>query len=113
MDRKAGTEHSHGEETVDLGREAFSDQQSRRITEEYLATAVAEIESDDTQLEQARAVFPRRGCPSLSEPGIHSPRVEVRVPRALRYELAVYAQRVGCRESDVVCQALAEYLACH
>lgn len=107
------TQHPHGEETVDLDREAFYDSQGRRITEDYLAAAVAEVESDEVELDAAQAVFPPRGRPSLSEPGTHSPRVDVRVPRALKHELAVYAQRVGCRESDVVRQALEEYLACH
>lgn len=106
------TKHT-GHEDVDLARETIYDSQGQRITEDYIEAAVAEVEADETQLDETRAIFPPRGRPSLSRPGTHSPRVEARVPDALKTGLAQLAHRLGRRESDLVREALEEYLAHH
>lgn len=106
------TQH-HTDEDVDLGREEFYDSQGRRITEDYVADAVAEIESTDAPIDEDQAVFAPRGRPSLTRPGTRSPRVDVRVPHNLKVELDRLAHMQGRRESDVVREALEEYLAHH
>ena len=54
-----------------------------------------------------------RGRPSLSGPGKTSPNLTVRLPVAARVRLDDAAHREGRRVSDVVRQAIDEYLERH
>lgn len=101
------------EQHVDLDREAVYDSAGRRITEEYVAEAVDAIERDDVTLDEDAAIYPQRGRPSLTRPGTHSPRVDLRVPQGTKLRLARCAHQTGRSESDVVRDAIDEYLARH
>ena len=50
------------------------------------------------------------GRPSLSAPGTHSPRLNFRVPQAVKDRLTEVAHTQGRRESDVAREALEKYL---
>lgn len=105
---------SHAEEEfLDLNREPVYDSQGRRIDEDYVAAAVADVESDEVALDEDQAIYPRRGRPSLSQPRARSPRVDTRVPTGLKAQLEQLAHRQHRSESDVVREALEEYLARH
>ncbi|RCW46277.1 ribbon-helix-helix CopG family protein [Halopolyspora algeriensis] len=101
------------DEFVDLDQEELYDSRGRRITAEYVAAAVDEVESDDVVLDETQAVFPQRGRPSLSSPGVHSPRVDTRVPSDVKRRLERLARVQHRAESEVVREALEEYLARH
>jgi hypothetical protein len=60
-----------------------------------------------------RAASRRRGRPSLTAPGEHSPKVSARVTPATKGELIRLADRDGKRPADVVREALEEYIARH
>jgi hypothetical protein len=55
----------------------------------------------------------RRGRPSLTAPGEHSPKVAVRVGSSLKTSIEEIATREGRRMADVVRDALEEYVATH
>lgn len=55
----------------------------------------------------------RRGRPSLTAPGEHSPKVAVRVRPDLKASIEDIAERDGRRTADVVREALEEYVAGH
>lgn len=101
------------QEYVDLDREAVYDSAGRRITENYIAAAVDAIERDDVALDEDAAIYPQRGRPSLTRPGTHSPRVDLRVPQGTKARLARCAHQTGRSESDVVRDAIEDYLARH
>lgn len=98
---------------VDLTREAIRDQQGQQITEEEANQASEALEAGDVAVDEADIVCPRRGRPSLSEPGAHSPRVDTRVPRDLKHRLESLARTQHRPESEVVREALEEYIARH
>ena len=85
---------------IDLDREVVVDQHGRRITEQR-AQQLAE--------DAVRTV--RAGRPSLTSPGQRSPEVKARVPADLRDRLSEEARRRGTTTSELVRQALEEYLA--
>ncbi|MHA6805650.1 ribbon-helix-helix domain-containing protein [Salinifilum ghardaiensis] len=98
-------------EFIDLEAEVVYDTHGRRITEADAEAAADAFEADD--LEALEVTYPRGGRPSLSSPGAHSPRVDVRVPRGLKVALDRLAHTQGRRESELVREALEEYLARH
>jgi len=53
----------------------------------------------------------RRGRPSLTSPGSHSPALNLRVPESLKERLEAFAAAHYRTQSDVVRDALVEYLA--
>lgn len=55
----------------------------------------------------------RTGRPSLSAPGRHSPTLSLRLPEAVKARLEAAANAQGRRQSDIVREALEEYLASH
>jgi len=55
----------------------------------------------------------RRGRPSLTGPGEHSPKLAVRVGSSLKTSIEDIAAREGRRMADVVRDALEEYVATH
>ncbi len=61
----------------------------------------------------ARAAERRRGRPSLTSPGVHSPQVSSRVTPELRGAVDAIAARDGVRPAQVVRAALEEYVANH
>jgi hypothetical protein len=87
---------------VDLVADDVRDPAGRRITQEYVDTAVADV--------HAKA---GRGRPSLSTPGSRSPQVTFRLPSELRDQAEEQARREGAKVSDVARKALEEYLARH
>ncbi|QGK68723.1 hypothetical protein GIY23_03400 [Allosaccharopolyspora coralli] len=101
------------DEPVDLNAEELYDTAGNRITEDYVAEAVAELESDELVVDETRAQFPGRGRPSLTAPGTRSPRVDVRVSNSIKVEIEKIAHQQGRRESEVVRDALEQYLASH
>lgn len=100
-------------EYVDLSRETFYDQQGRKITAEEVDQAGQDLEAGDVAIDEAEIVYPRRGRPSLGTPGSHSPRVDTRVPREVKRRLEALARTQHRPESEVVREALEEYLARH
>lgn len=87
---------------VDLEQENVRDRHGRRITQEYVDEAVADV--------QARL---GRGRPSLTGRAHSSPQVTFRLPPALRAEAEEQAREEGTRVSAVARKALEEYLARH
>lgn len=104
MSRKLG-------EFIDLDREVVYDTHGRRITEADAEAAADAFERDD--LDILEVTYSRGGRPSLSGPGTHSPRVEARVPEELKDAVDRLAGTQGRRESELVREALEEYLARH
>ncbi|MCL1837743.1 MAG: ribbon-helix-helix protein, CopG family [Propionibacteriaceae bacterium] len=51
------------------------------------------------------------GRPSLTAPGTHSPQVTLRLPESVNAQLSEVALRTGKRRSQIVRDALDEYLA--
>jgi hypothetical protein len=85
---------------VDLQREDIRDHRGRRITEEYVDAAVADVHA-------------RLGRPSLSGAGHRSPQVTFRLPLELREQAEEQARHEGTKVSDVARRALEEYLERH
>jgi hypothetical protein len=85
---------------VDLVAEDVRDRAGRRITQEYVDAAVADVHAKTG-----------RGRPSLSAPGSRSPQVTFRLPSELRDQAEEQARREGAKVSDVARRALEEYLA--
>ena len=85
---------------LDLEREDVRDRRGRRITQEYVEEAVADV--------HARV---GRGRPSLSGRSSASPQVTFRLPPALREKAEAQARAEGLRVSAVARKALEEYLA--
>lgn len=100
-------------EDVDLTRETVSDQQGQRITADEADQASQALETGNIAVDEATIVYPRRGRPSLSAPGAHSPRVDTRVPREIKSRLESLARAQHRAESEVIREALEEYLARH
>lgn len=87
---------------ADLEHEDVRDRHGRRITQEYVDEAVADV--------HART---GRGRPSLTGRAQTSPQVTFRLPPALRAEAEEQARNEGSRVSAVARKALEEYLARH
>ena len=85
---------------IDLDEEVVRDRDGRRITEERAEEIAAET------LDEVR-----RGRPSLSAPGTHSPHVSFRVPEQLHREAAAAAEARGVSVSALAREALERYLA--
>jgi hypothetical protein len=81
--------------------------------EEFIGPSGQRLTSERAEQLTARLVGPVPGRPSLTAPGTHSPMLHVRVPAELKDQLAHYAEREGRRQSDIVRDALAGYLAAH
>jgi hypothetical protein len=86
---------------LDLDAEEFYLPSGERLTEQRAQELVEKIAG------------PVPGRPSLTAPGTHSPMLHVRVPAELKDQLTEYAERESRRQSDIVRDALAEYLAVH
>lgn len=84
---------------VDLKREDVRDRRGRRITDDYVRRAVADVH------EKAG-----RGRPSLTGRAKPSPQVTFRLPPALRVKAEARAKREGKRVSQVAREALERYL---
>ncbi len=107
-----------GSGRVDLDHEVRHDTRGNRITETDANDTANAIERNELAIDESRVVYPRRGRgrPSLSEaarPGEPSPKVEARVPPALKSRLARHAGEHGRPAADVVREAIEEYLARH
>ncbi len=64
--------------------------------------------------ERAEAMSERlTGRPSLTGPGQHSPALNLRIPQAVKTRLEAVAAAQHRRQSDVVRDALNDYLATH
>ena len=87
---------------LDLGHEDVRDRQGRRITQEYVDRAVADVRRRTG-----------RGRPSLTGRAKASPQVTFRLPSTLREEAEAQAREEGTRVSVVARRALEEYLARH
>jgi hypothetical protein len=87
---------------VDLRNEDIRDSRGRRITEDYVDAAVADVHQKLG-----------RGRPSLSSAGHRSPQVTFRLPSELRARAEAQAREEGTKVSDVARRALEEYLARH
>lgn len=85
---------------IDLDDEVVLDRDGQRITEER-ARQIAEDTLDEV----------RRGRPSLSSPGTHSPHVSFRVPEQLHRDAVDAAQARGVSVSALAREALERYLA--
>ena len=97
-----------GQEYVDAGdvdldvEEFYVD--GRRLTEEQAEQVAAETLA-------AHAPLRGRGRPSLTGGSRHSPVVNARVPEAVKVALRERAEREHVRESQLVRQAVEEFLA--
>lgn len=83
---------------VDLDKEVVLDTNGRRITEARARQIAREVHE--------LAV----GRPSLSSPGVHSPEIKARVPMKLKKSLQREAKRRGQTSSELVRQAIEEFL---
>ncbi|MEX2556519.1 MAG: CopG family transcriptional regulator [Actinomycetota bacterium] len=84
---------------VDLKREVIRDRRGRRITDEYVRRAVADVHEKVG-----------RGRPSLTGRAKTSPQVTFRLPPALRAKAEARAKREGKQVSQVAREALERYL---
>ena len=87
---------------VDLKKTIVRDSQGRRITDAYIRKTMKELEP---LLQQFYA-----GRPSLSEEGVTSPRVSVRLPVKLHKLAKKKAKQKGLSLSDLTRLALEKYL---
>jgi hypothetical protein len=87
---------------VDLDREDIRDRAGRRITQQYVDEAVADI--------RART---GRGRPPLAGTGSASPQVTFRLTAELRAQVEDQARKEGTQVSEVARKALEKYLARH
>lgn len=87
---------------ADLQKEDVRDSRGRRITQDYVDAAVADVHDKIG-----------RGRPSLSALGRRSPQVTFRLPSDLRERAEAQARQEGTRVSDVARRALEEYLTRH
>lgn len=85
---------------IDLDVEVVLDKKGRRITE-----ARAREIADDAL---AKAGV---GRPSLTAPGRRSPEIKARVPEDLKERLDIVAAERGTSTSEIIREALTEYLA--
>ena len=85
---------------VDLEHEDVRDSRGRRIAQDYVDAAVADVH------EKLGG-----GRPSLSAAGHRSPQVTFRLPSELRDRAEAQARQEGTKVSDVARRALEEYLA--
>lgn len=85
---------------IDLDVEVVLDKKGRRITE----ARAQEIAADAL----AKAGV---GRPSLTAPGRRSPEIKARVPEDLKERLHAVAAERGTSTSDIIREALTEYLA--
>lgn len=95
--RKVKTTYTLGR-YIDLDKEVVLDSNGKRITEA-----------------RARQIARRThelavGRPSLSSPGVHSPEIKARVPMKLKKSLQREAKRRGQTSSELVRQAIEEFL---
>ncbi len=87
---------------VDLKKTIVKDSQGRRITDAYIRKSLKESEEDIKQFYAGR--------PSLSEEGVTSPRVSVRLPVKLLKLAKQKAKQKGLSLSDLTRLALEKYL---
>lgn len=92
-------------EDVDLDEEPLVLPSGRVLDEKAAAEYGEEV--------AARAAARRRGRPSLTAPGVHSPKVSSRVTPELRAAIDAIAEREGLRPAEVVRRALEDYVAAH
>lgn len=85
---------------IDLDVEVVLDKKGRRITE----ASAREIAVDAL----AKAGV---GRPSLTAPGRRSPEIKARVPEDLKERLDIVAAERGTSTSEIIREALTEYLA--
>ncbi len=85
---------------VDLERKVVRDSRGRRVTQEYVDRAVANVPAKIG-----------RGRPSLSGQPARSPQVTFRLPPELRAKAEARAKREGKRVSEVAREALERFLA--
>jgi predicted HicB family RNase H-like nuclease len=103
MSRKTKTEYVVGPD-LDLDKEEFILKDGRRLTNE-LADQIA----DETLAEvRRRNLIP--GGKSLSGGGVHSPRVQFRVPQDLREQAERVAEDEGVSLSALARHALEDYV---
>ena len=88
---------------VDLKKTVVRDSKGRRITDEYIRKSLKESEEDIRQFYAGR--------PSLSEEGVVSPKVSVRLPVKLHKLAKKKAKQKGLSLSDLTRLALEKYLA--
>lgn len=98
-DRKAARYVLDRGPDVDLAREDVRDSRGRRITQDYIDRAVADVHAKTG-----------RGRPSLTGRASRSPQVTFRLPPELRAAAEAQAAREGRRVSDVAREALVDYL---
>jgi predicted HicB family RNase H-like nuclease len=84
---------------IDLDEEVVLDRDGQRITEER-AQQIADETLDEV----------RRGRPSLTAPGTHSPHVSFRVPEQLHRDAVAAAEARGTSVSALAREALEHYL---
>lgn len=82
---------------LDLDREEFITPSGRRLTNEYAEELTRRV----------------TGRPSLTAPGKHSPALNLRISERLKARLETVAAAQHRRQSDVVRDALEDYLATH
>ena len=82
------------------------------MTDADFVTVDSATDLSDADIEELAAHGRRAwaGRPSLTAPGTHSPRLNFRVPQAVKDRLTQVAHTQGRRESDVAREALEKYL---
>jgi hypothetical protein len=95
--KRAKAEYTLGR-YVDLDKEVVLDTNGRRITE----ARARQIARETHELVVGR--------PSLSSPGVRSPEIKARVPMKLKKSLQREAKRRGQTSSELVRQAIEEFL---
>ncbi|MGZ4144880.1 MAG: ribbon-helix-helix protein, CopG family [Actinomycetota bacterium] len=84
---------------LDLAREDIRDRRGRRITDDYVRRAVADVHEKSG-----------RGRPSLTGRAMPSPQVTFRLPPTLLAKAEARAKREGKRVSQIAREALERYL---
>ena len=95
--KKVSVKYTLGRD-VDLKKEVVLDINGRRITEARARQIVREVHAQVA------------GRPSLTSAGVRSPEVKARVPMKLKKSLQREAKRRGQTSSELVRQAIEEFL---
>ncbi|MDR0626595.1 MAG: ribbon-helix-helix domain-containing protein [Bifidobacteriaceae bacterium] len=83
-----------------------------KLTDQDFPTVDVDQEVDEAQaVRLVEAGRRAAGRPSLTAPGTHSPQITLRLPAQLDAGLANAAARTGRRRSELVREALDQYLA--
>ena len=100
------TQHFHIPQDAEIGEDIDLDAEDVRMAD---GARLTESGAEDLTEE----ILHKAGRPSLTAPGMHSPQITFRVPEGVKRFFADTAKAQGRRQSDVLRDALDEYIDRH